>query len=76
MIQLLLSNLSNIIIVAVLLAAVLFALRSVVKKRKSGGCGCGCSGCSGCSGCGTSRQMPSADKIKEPSGCCRTKAPR
>ncbi len=36
------------IILAVIAAAVFFAVRSLVRQRKRGGCGCGCSGCSGC----------------------------
>ncbi len=34
------------IVVCILLAAcVCFAVRHIYKTRKSGGCGCGCSGC-------------------------------
>lgn len=36
------------IILAVIAAAVFFAVRSLVRQKKRGGCGCGCSGCSGC----------------------------
>ncbi len=47
-------------IVCIILAVIVFfAVRSIVKKRKSGGCGCGCSGCSGCPGCGVSSTKPS-----------------
>ena len=36
------------IILAVIAAAAFFAVRSLVRQRKRGGGGCGCSGCSGC----------------------------
>ena len=36
----------EIVIIAVLAVAVFFALRRIVKTRKSGGCSCGCAGCS------------------------------
>ena len=39
--------LGTIIIGAILLAAFVFAGRSVIKTRKKGGCGCGCSDCLG-----------------------------
>ena len=42
---------ANLIISVILIVAVVFALRSIIKKRKNGGC-CGCSGCSGgCDSC-------------------------
>ena len=49
----------DIIVLSVLAAAVILAVRSIIKARKSGGCA-GCSGCSGCShscscGCGESK---------------------
>jgi uncharacterized membrane protein len=46
-------NLVDILIIAVIAVAVFFAVRHVVKLRKSGGCACGSSGgCScGCAGC-------------------------
>ena len=45
----------EIAIIAVIALAVFFALRTVVRMRKSGGCSCGCSGCSGCcASCGMS----------------------
>ncbi|WP_443101659.1 FeoB-associated Cys-rich membrane protein [Campylobacter sp. CN_NE1] len=46
----------NLIILAILLLAVLFALRSIIKKRKNGGCcGDGCSGCSSASFCSSAK---------------------
>ena len=39
------------IVLLVLAAVVLLAVRSLVRSRKRGGCGGGCAGCSGCSGC-------------------------
>ena len=46
-------NIVDILIIAVIVVAVFFAVRHVVKLRKSGGCACGSSGgCScGCAGC-------------------------
>ncbi len=38
-------GIGDIIIIAVLALVLLFAVRSVIKRRKSGGCGCGCEGC-------------------------------
>ena len=35
----------TIIIGTLLLAAFVIAVRSLIKTRKKGGCGCGCSGC-------------------------------
>lgn len=49
MLEWLVQNLATIVIGAVLLAAVILAVRSMVKTRKSGGCHCGCSDCKGCS---------------------------
>ena len=39
----------EILIITVLAVAVIFALRRIIKMRKSG-CSCGCSGC--CAACG------------------------
>lgn len=44
------SILGNVIVLAILCLAVGLAVRSIIKKRKQGGCGCGCSGCSRSSG--------------------------
>ena len=35
----------EILIIAVLAVAVFFALRRMIRMRKSGGCGCGCADC-------------------------------
>lgn len=37
--------LATIIICAILLVFLTLAVKSVIKTRKSGGCGCGCSDC-------------------------------
>lgn len=37
--------LGNAVVLAALCAAIALAVRSLIKKRKQGGCGCGCSGC-------------------------------
>ena len=46
-------NIADILVIAVIAVALFFAVRHVVKLRKSGGCACGASGgCScGCAGC-------------------------
>ena len=36
---------ANLVIGAIILAALFFAVRSVIKQNKKGGCGCGCSAC-------------------------------
>ena len=41
-------NLADGIILAILAIAAGFAVRTMVRRRKSGGCGCGCEGCTGC----------------------------
>ena len=47
------------VIVCIILAVILFfAALSLIKSKKSGGCGCGCSGCSGCTGCAASKAKP------------------
>ncbi len=50
MLEWLIQNFATIVIGAILLAAVIFAVRSMIKTKKGGGCHCGCSGCKGCSG--------------------------
>ena len=47
-------------VVCIILAVIVFfAVRSIIKKRKSGGCSCGCSDCSSCPACGTGKPKPS-----------------
>ena len=36
------------IIILIIAAAAGLALRSIIKRKKSGKCSCGCEGCSGC----------------------------
>ena len=62
------SHIADIVIIAVILAAVFFVIRGMIRDKKAGkpscgGCaGCGaCAGCAGCSSCGAS----SADRIKK-----------
>ena len=38
-------NLWDIALIVLIAAALGFALRRVIRTRKSGGCGCGCEGC-------------------------------
>ncbi|MBQ6322740.1 MAG: FeoB-associated Cys-rich membrane protein [Lachnospiraceae bacterium] len=51
-------NAGTLIVGAILILLVFFAIRNIVKNRKNGGCGCGCSGCGSsksggsCPGCG------------------------
>ena len=40
-------------LIAAIAAALGFALRRVIRTRKTGGCGCGCEGCT--KGCGKNR---------------------
>ena len=35
----------NVVVIAILAAAVALAVRHLWKQHKSGGCGCGCPGC-------------------------------
>nr|WP_302599884.1 FeoB-associated Cys-rich membrane protein [uncultured Cellulosilyticum sp.] len=44
---------ADFIVLIVLAVVVFFALRHVIKNKKVGGCGCGCSGCSQKSSCTT-----------------------
>ena len=41
------ANIGNIIVIAILLAVIALAVRSIIKDRKSGrgSCGCGCANC-------------------------------
>ncbi|MGN1473645.1 MAG: FeoB-associated Cys-rich membrane protein [Eubacteriales bacterium] len=48
MIAALLINASTVAVLILLAAALVFALYRIVRKKKTGGCGCGCSGCDKC----------------------------
>lgn len=54
------SVLPTVIVGLIIAAIVVFAIVSVVKQRKKGGCSCGCEGCSSSSACGT---KPSKTKL-------------
>ena len=41
-------NLASIVLLLVVAAIVFFLIRSKIKERKQGSCGCGCEGCGGC----------------------------
>ena len=41
-------NLASIVLLLVVAAIVFFLIRSKIKERKQGSCGCGCEGRSGC----------------------------
>ena len=41
-------NIASMILLLVVAAIVFFLIRSKIRERKHGTCGCGCSGCSSC----------------------------
>ncbi len=41
-------NIASIMLLLVVAAIVFFLVRSKIKQRKQGSCGCGCEGCRGC----------------------------
>ena len=55
------SNLGNIVVVLILLTVVFFAVRTIVRDRRSGKSSCGCN-CGGCAMSGSCHQKP-AKKI-------------
>ena len=66
-------NIADILIIAVIAVALFFAVRHVVKLRKSGGCACGSiGGCTGsCASCPLLRRLhqslrPPAQKVNTP----------
>lgn len=38
-------NITDIILILIIAAALVLAVRSTIKQRRTGGCSCGCSGC-------------------------------
>ncbi len=49
--QWIIDNIANIVVIAILITSFFFALRSVIRTQKRGGCSCG-GGCSGnCASC-------------------------
>ena len=44
-------KLIDIVLILALAAILFFAVRHAVKTRRSGGCGCGCTGCTDGTGC-------------------------
>ena len=57
----------TLVVTLVLAAMFALAVKSIYKQKKSGGCGCGCSGCpsasSGCGGaCAGNCSMPQTKK--------------
>ncbi|MCH5295506.1 MAG: FeoB-associated Cys-rich membrane protein [Treponema sp.] len=42
----------TVVLGALIAAAFVLAVVRIIKKRKSGGCSCGCGGCGGCDSCG------------------------
>lgn len=44
-------NIVDMILIAAIAAAVIAAVVHIVRSRKKGGCGCGCSSCEGCTMC-------------------------
>ena len=53
----------DIVLVVLLAAVIVFALRHTLKKKKQGGCRCGCAGCDGCEKAGISR--PEEERISK-----------
>ena len=43
-----LENFASLVLLLVVAAIVFFLVRSKLRQRKKGACGCGCEGCSGC----------------------------
>ncbi len=41
-------NIASIVLLLLVASIVFFLLRSRIKQRKQGSCGCGCEGCRGC----------------------------
>ena len=41
-------NAVDMVLLALIAAAVIWAVRRSVRRAKRGGCGCGCDGCTGC----------------------------
>ena len=62
------SILGNMIAFAFVLLLVIYAVRSMIKRNKSGGCGCGCSDCTGKSSCAVSQMNRTAPQVPDPSG--------
>ena len=66
-------NMGSVIAGAAVAIAAALALRSIWKRRRTGGCGCGCSGCS------NTRSGPSSDAGSNANGgrsCAGCMAPR
>ena len=52
----------DILLIILIAGAAAFALRSVIRKRKNGGCSCGCAGCpSSCKTCPSQNSMDASD---------------
>ncbi len=53
----------DILLIILIAGAAALALRSVIRKRKNGGCSCGCAGCpSSCKTCSSTDKPPVSDK--------------
>ena len=48
----------DIILILIVAGAAFLALRSVIRKRKSGGCSCGCGNCPSSKTCGEGARPP------------------
>ena len=57
MIRFLAENIGTVIVAALLLAVVFFAVRSIIVSRKKGKCTCGCD-CGSCAMSGTCHEKP------------------
>lgn len=57
------SVVSTVAVGAVVLGIAVLAVKNILKKRRMGGCGCGCSGCSGgCLDKNQVRENPGRDR--------------
>lgn len=50
------TNMGNIVVGSILVAVLFLALRKIIKDRKAGGCGCGCTNCPSAGCCHTTKK--------------------
>ena len=62
-------QLSDYLILAGVALLIIAALRACFKRRKKGGCSCGCCGCCGCSGCSGGSGSTGCSGCSGCSGC-------
>lgn len=54
----------DIILIALIAVVLFFAVRRTIKTRRSGGCGCGCTGCTDGTGCQAKKFVETPTKRK------------